>query len=96
MRFRQFVWDPWRLTAQMVAMQSLYYLTMGTLLFFVLMLTFGSPVDLDYMLSERGMQHEVLGWFVVAAHALSAMARCVLDWVCCGCSCPQRHGQVCG
>lgn len=74
-QFRQYVWDPWLLTAQMVCMQALFYLTLGLWLFFTAFFITGYPVDLDHLLSWRGLRDENLGWFVIVAFLLNSLSR---------------------
>lgn len=72
MRFRQYVWDPWLLVAQMVALQACFYLTMGVWIAAVTFIGVGHTVELQDMLTDAGMESAETGWFVVAAHLLTA------------------------
>jgi hypothetical protein len=65
----------------MVALQALYYLTLGLWIAAVTFIGVGRTVELDDMLSVAGVASVEVGWFVVAAHLLTALSWYVMGFV---------------
>ncbi|KAL6568123.1 hypothetical protein OROHE_003807 [Orobanche hederae] len=67
-------WDPWLIVAQIVCLQSLYYLTLGVFLS-ILVGTRVSKMSLVYFFDFATVTAStVTGWFVIASILLSAVA----------------------
>nr|XP_016465197.1 PREDICTED: protein SYS1 homolog isoform X1 [Nicotiana tabacum] len=68
------VWDPWLIVAQIVCLQSLYYLTLGIFLA-ILVGTRVSRMSLVYFFDYAAVTAStVTGWCVIASFLLSSLA----------------------
>ncbi|XP_042444030.1 protein SYS1 homolog isoform X1 [Zingiber officinale] len=71
------VWDPWRIVAQIVCLQCLYYLTLG---FFMVLLvgTRVSRMSLMYLFDFSTLvASSVTGWCAIVSFVLSSLAGAV-------------------
>eukprot|EP00123_Amoebidium_parasiticum_P000285 comp10686_c0_seq1/m.5360 comp10686_c0_seq1/g.5360 ORF comp10686_c0_seq1/g.5360 comp10686_c0_seq1/m.5360 type:complete len:155 (-) comp10686_c0_seq1:119-583(-) len=69
--FRHNIWDPWLIMAQIVCVQTLYYLSLGLWLSITFFFTGGFELTLDYMLSSKGLNIQGLGWLTVFGFVLN-------------------------
>lgn len=76
------IWDPWLIIAQIVALQSLFYLSLGA--WNVLLVGAFSPgISLAYMLDGQAMDiRNTIGWLCMLANIMNApiTALCML-WI---------------